>query len=74
MTATGRFIDFHALRHTYIRGSCRRSSAKVAQHLARHSTVTLTLGRYAHAAAYDVAAAVTIFLPSCPPQARHKRS
>jgi site-specific recombinase XerD len=42
----GRFIDFHALRHTYIsRIVSGGASAKVAQHLARHSTVTLTLGR-----------------------------
>jgi len=41
--------DFHALRHTYV-SRLERSSAntKVTQELARHSTPTLTLGRYAH--------------------------
>ena len=65
----GRVIDFHALRHTYIsRIVSGGARAKVAQHLARHSTVTLTLGRYAHAALHDVAAAVND-LPSILPAA-----
>jgi integrase len=65
----GRVTDFHALRHTYIsRIVSGGATAKVAQHLARHSTVQLTLGRYAHAAAYDVAAAVND-LPSILPAA-----
>jgi integrase len=44
-----RFVDFHALRHTYIsRLVASGANIKVAQELARHSTPTLTLGRYAH--------------------------
>jgi hypothetical protein len=42
-------VDFHALRHTYIsRLVASGANIKVAQELARHSTPTLTLGRYAH--------------------------
>lgn len=45
----GRVVDFHALRHTYIsRLVASGANIKVAQELARHSTPTLTLGRYAH--------------------------
>ena len=47
--SAGRFIDFHALRHTYISRLVQSgANIKVAQELARHSTPTLTLGRYAH--------------------------
>src|SRR5262249_4616187 len=60
----GRHGDFHALRHTYVSLIVRSgASAKVAQELARHSTVQLTLGRYAHPALYDLTAAVNA-LPS----------
>ena len=45
----GRVVAFHALRHTYIsRLVASGAGLKVAQELARHSTPTLTLGRYAH--------------------------
>ena len=44
------------------------ASPKVAQELARHSTVTLTLGRYAHAALYDLAAAVSDLPSILPPE------
>ena len=49
-----RFVDFHALRHTYIsRLVASGANIKVAQELARHSTPTLTLGRYAHVQLVD---------------------
>ena len=45
----GLVADFHALRHTYVSRLVRSgANVKVAQDLARHSTPTLTLGRYAH--------------------------
>ena len=45
----GRRLDFHALRHTYVSRLARAGvTPKVAQTLARHSTITLTLDRYAH--------------------------
>lgn len=50
----GRFADFHALRHTYVSRLVQSgANIKVAQELARHSTPTLTLGRYAHIALLD---------------------
>ncbi len=46
---SGRFADFHALRHTFI-SNLRRAGVhpKTAQELARHSTITLTMDRYTH--------------------------
>src|SRR5690606_22427320 len=56
---SGRILDFHALRHTYIsRLVASGASVKVAQELARHSTPTLTIGRYAHARLHDLTAAL----------------
>ena len=41
--------DFHALRHTFITNLANSGShPKVAQILARHSTITLTMDRYTH--------------------------
>jgi len=52
--AAGHVADFHALRHTYISRLVRSgANVKVAQELARHSTPTLTLGRYAHMGLLD---------------------
>ncbi len=57
--ASGRVVDFHALRHTYIsRLVSSGASVKIAQELARHSTPTLTIGRYAHTRLYDLSAAL----------------
>jgi integrase len=60
--AEGGVVDFHALRHTFITllvGS--GASVKVAQVLARHSTPTLTIGRYAHADTADRQSALAAF-------------
>ena len=55
----GRFADFHCLRHTFISVLVRANTPpKVAQRLARHSTITLTMDRYAHTALHDIASAV----------------
>jgi len=52
--SAGRVADFHALRHTYISRLVRSgANVKVAQELARHSTPTLTLGRYSHVQVLD---------------------
>lgn len=65
--AAGLVADFHALRHTYISRIVRSgASAKAAQTLARHSTVQLTVGRYAHASLYDLTAAVDALPSLCP--------
>jgi len=45
----GRVVDFHALRHTFISNLAAGGvNPKVAQTLARHSDIRLTLDRYAH--------------------------
>ena len=57
--AAGRVVDFHALRHTFITAVVNSgASVKVAQELARHSTPTLTIGRYAHARLHDLTRAL----------------
>jgi len=55
----GRTFDFHALRHTFV--TMLASSGvhpKTAQTLARHSTITLTMDRYAHVGLRDPAGAL----------------
>jgi integrase len=55
----GRVADFHALRHSYITLLERSGvSPKLAQELARHSDIRLTMNVYTHAGLYDLAAAV----------------
>jgi site-specific recombinase XerD len=55
----GLFADFHSLRHYFIT-SLERSgiSPKMAQTLARHSDVRLTLGVYTHVGQHDQTAAI----------------
>ena len=63
---SGRVADFHAFRHTYVSMVVQSgASVKVAQELARHSTPTLTIGRYAHASLQDQTAALAA-LPAIP--------
>jgi integrase len=51
----GRVVDFHALRHTFITNLARGGiHPKIAQQLARHSTITLTMDRYSHTALSDL--------------------
>lgn len=60
--AEKRVVDFHALRHTFITLLVSSgASVKVAQVLARHSTPTLTIGRYAHADTADRQSALAAF-------------
>ncbi|MBC8874619.1 MAG: hypothetical protein H8E44_34715, partial [Planctomycetes bacterium] len=66
--ADGRFADFHAQRHTYISGIVAGgASVKTAQELARHSTPTLTIGRYSHARLHDLTGALEA-LPDLTPE------
>ena len=45
----GRVSDFHSLRHTFITNLAAGGvHPKIAQALARHSTITLTMDRYTH--------------------------
>ncbi len=54
----GRY-DFHALRHQFCSDLVASgANVKVAQALARHSTPTLTIGRYSHVRVHDRQAAV----------------
>jgi len=45
----GQVVDFHALRHTFVSNLARGGvHPKLAQALARHSDINLTMGRYTH--------------------------
>ena len=51
---SGRYADFHSNRHTFITSLSRsRVSPKVAQTLARHSDIRLTMGVYTHLELHD---------------------
>ncbi len=68
----GRVLDFHALRHTFITNLARGGvHPKLAQDLARHSDINLTLSRYSHTVIGDLSEALTA-LPdiSAPPAER----
>ena len=68
---SGRHADFHALRHTFITGLVMGGvNPKVAQTLARHSVITLTMDRYTHLFAGNAAAALDVLPDLCSP-ARH---
>ena len=62
----GRVFDFHALRHQFISNlAVAGVHPKVAQQLARHSTIGLTMDRYTHLQVADVAGALDQ-LPAVP--------
>jgi integrase len=64
--AADRVFDFHSLRHQYISNLAAAGvHPKIAQTLARHSTITLTMDRYTHVGLYDLAASVNS-LPAVP--------
>jgi hypothetical protein len=64
--AHGRVFDFHALRHQFMRNLAAAGvHSKVAQTLARHSTITLTMDRYTHLGLVDQTAALDL-LPDLP--------
>lgn len=47
--ASGKVLDFHALRHTFITRLAKSGvHPSVARDLARHSTITLTMDFYTH--------------------------
>ena len=55
----GRFADFHSIRHFFITNLERAGiSPKMAQTLARHSDIRLTLGIYTHVGLHDQTAAI----------------
>jgi len=56
-----RVADFHALRHTFISNLARGGvHPRTAQALARHSTITLTMDRYAHSVIGEQAVALNV--------------
>ena len=56
---SGRYADFHALRHTFITNLARSGvHPSTAQTLARHSTITLTMDRYTHTMPEQLTAAL----------------
>jgi len=56
---SGRVVDFHALRHTFITRLARSGIAPaVAKSLARHSTIVLTMDHYTHTLIEDERAAL----------------
>ncbi len=60
----GRVADFHALRHTFISNLTRGGvSPKIAQSLARHGSIGLTMDTYTHIGLHDERAALDA-LPS----------
>jgi len=68
--AGGRVCDFHGLRHTFISNLAAGGvHPKVAQALARHSTITLTMDRYTHQLVGDELAALDV-LPDLAQQAK----
>ena len=69
----GLYADFHSLRHWFITGLARAgASPKMAQTLARHSDIRLTLGVYTHVELHDQTAAIHA-LPA-PPDAQQQPS
>jgi integrase len=55
--SAGRVVDFHGLRHTFISSLASGGvHPKIAQTLARHSSITLTMDRYTHLQVADRAA------------------
>ena len=83
--ASGRVVDFHATRQTFISAIVAGGrSVKTAQELARHSTPMLTIGRYAHTRLHDLTGSVggaaghdtplqTIKIGRIPEGDRHRR-
>jgi len=57
--ASGRYADFHSLRHTFVSNLARAGvHPRTAQALARHSKIDLTMSVYTHTVICDLAAAV----------------
>ena len=64
----GKFADFHALRHTFITNLSRANvPPKVAQSLARHSDIRLTMQIYTHIDSDEEVAAINS-LPGLKPE------
>ncbi|VAX42172.1 hypothetical protein MNBD_PLANCTO02-816 [hydrothermal vent metagenome] len=61
---SGRVFDFHALRHQFISNLAESGvHPKIAQQLARHSTITLTMDRYTHSHEEKIVEALNLLPP-----------
>ena len=68
---SGRYSDFHALRHTFITNMVKSGvSPKAAQSLARHSTIDLTMNVYTSLTVHDQASAVESLPPIQSPRGK----
>ena len=64
----GKFADFHCLRHTFITNLGKaKVSPKMAQTLARHSDIALTMKIYTHVDQEEQIEAINL-LPSLEPE------
>ena len=71
---SGMIVDSHALRTTFITNLSRAGvSPKMAQTLARHSDINLTMNTYTTLGVYDQSAAVES-LPPVPAKSRERRA
>ena len=65
--ASGRVADFHGLRHTFVSNLAKGGvHPKVAQTLARHKTLSMTMNVYTHTFTGDLVTALEA-LPALPP-------
>jgi hypothetical protein len=70
----GRVADFHCLRHSFISNLARGGvHPKLAQQLARHSTITLTMDRYSHTVLGELSDALSA-LPELTTTGRERES
>jgi len=71
----GRVADFHSLRHTFISNlAAGRVHPKIAQQLARHSTITLTMDRYSHLGLIDMIVGLSALPTITTPDAQECRA
>jgi len=67
--------DFHSLRHTFISNLAAGGvHPKLAQQLARHSTITLTMDRYSHVGLLDMNTALDSLPSITTPEAQTMRA
>lgn len=68
--AHGRYVDLHALRHTFVTECARHFPASITQQLARHASITTTMQYYVHLEKKEVMAALSAarFLQEKPDQ------
>ncbi|MBA2117327.1 tyrosine-type recombinase/integrase [Bremerella alba] len=59
--ASGRYADFHSLRHTFISSLAKNGvHPSKAKELARHSTITLTMDVYSHVETDELREAISV--------------